>query len=228
MRNLFLALLLANLLFLGWRLWIAPPDVAPERLVAAGAEPQIAAVGHAGRRTGPGDSTADTGSTLPPGTCVRIGPIADGQMADTLRARLIGSGFDATLDAEEGQIWVGHWVQLESVPTREEADRAVDRLARGGLPDAYVLQTSPPFSISLGVFRERDRADRIAAAAAALGFKPQTTDRYRAGIQYWLLSMMPDGKTLPLADLGRESGQILRADPVDCAGAGIGSAAPIH
>jgi SPOR domain len=234
-RNLFLALLLANVLFFGWQQWIAPPDLPAARLRSPGPEPKIQAAGKAGARSGPvpvaragsGDTSAEP--ALPDaGSCVRIGPIADGQVGDALRARLAASGFEAMLDAEDGQIWVGHWVQLESVASREEADRVVARLAAGGLPDAYVLQTSPPFSISLGVFRDRERADKVSAAAAALGFKPQTTDRYRAGVQYWLAFVMPAGKSLPLEELGRESGQILRAEQASCAGAEIGGAAPIN
>lgn len=236
-RNLFLALLLANLLFFGWKQWIAPPDVPAARLRSPGPEPEITAAGRAGQRAAGTPAPAGVakggdagpGSAMPvAGSCVRIGPITDGQVGDSLRARLTASGFDATLDAEEGQIWVGHWVQLESVASREEADRLVARLAAGGLPDAYVLQTSPPFSISLGVFRDKDRADRVSAAATALGFKPQTTDRYRAGVQYWLAFVMPADKRLSLEDLGRESGQILRAEEVSCTGVEIGGAGPIN
>lgn len=222
MKNLFLALLLANLLFLGWQHWIAPPDVPASRLLSPGPEQDISpaakVAGSAGKGSRVQPTPTDSQQTASSGEsrCLRIGPIADGQMADTLRAQLAGKGFEARTAAEEGQIWVGHWVQLESVASREEADRIAARLAAGGLPDAYVLQTSPPFSISLGVFRVRDRAEKVAAAAAQLGFRPQTTDRYRAGIQYWLTAAIPAGQAPSLDELGRESGQILRADPITC------------
>jgi hypothetical protein len=234
-KNLFLALLLANLLFLGWQHWIAPPDGPAGRLLSSGPEPDITPMGMAAKSPAQGGAAQAPGSGEGPGPvgsangrCLRIGPIADGEMADTLRARLAGQGFDAATAAEEGQIWVGHWVQLESVASREEADRIAARLAAGGLPDAYVLQTSPPFSISLGVFRDRDRAAKVAAAAAQLGFRPQTTDRYRAGIQYWLTAAVPPGRALPLDELARESGQILRADQVTCAADSVGGAGGIH
>ena len=234
MKNLFLALLLANLLFLGWQHWIAPPDVPATRLLSPGPEPEITPTPTAPESAGQASrvQTDSANGTLAASSmedrCLRIGPIADGQMADALRARLTGKGFEATTASEEGQVWVGHWVQLESVASREEADRIVARLAAGGLPDAYVLQTSPPFSISLGVFRDRDRADKVAAAAAQLGFRPQTTDRYRAGIQYWLTAAIPAGQALPLDELGRESGQILRAEQVDCPTGSVGGAGGIH
>ena len=234
MKNLFLALLLANLLFLGWQQWIAPPDVAAARLLSPGPEQDLTPVATAGGSGGQGSRTqaALADSREPVGSagarCIRIGPIADGQLADTLRARLAGKGFATMTAAEEGQIWVGNWVQIESVASREEADRIAARLAAGGLPDAYVLQTSPPFSISLGVFRNRDRADKVAAAAVQLGFRPQTTDRYRAGVEYWLTATIPAGRDLPLDDLGRETGQILRADQVTCPAEAVGGTAGIN
>jgi cell division septation protein DedD len=147
---------------------------------------------------------------------MRIGPVAEASAAQRLKARLASEGFDAATVAEEGQIWVGHWVQLESVATREEAEKAVARLTAGGLPDVYILQTSPPFSISLGVFRDQARANKVAAVASSLGFRPQTRDRYRIGTQYWVSVVVPAGRSLPLQALGQESGQILRAEQVRC------------
>lgn len=220
MKNVFLALLLANVLFLGWQLWIAPPDVPATRLLSRGAEPDITPVAVPTARNTAGQRRGE--ASVKGSECLRVGPIADGQMADTLRARLVGLGFEAATAAEEGQVWVGHWVQIGNVASREEAERITARLAAGGLPDAYVLQSSPPFSISLGVFRDRDRADKVAATAARLGFQPRTTDRYRAGMQYWLTATIPAGRALPLDDLARKFGRILRAERVSCAAASNG------
>lgn len=214
MKNVFLALLLANLLFLGWRLWVAPPEVPATELIGRGPEPDIAAT--TPRRAARAGDDVAAGTVSTELRCLRIGPMADGQLADSLRSSLAGRGIPATATSEEGQIWVGHWVQLESVASRQEADAIAARLAESGLPDAYVLQTSPPFSISLGVFRDRQRADKVAAEASRLGFKPQMTDRYRAGLQYWLAVQVPAGKALSVEDLARESGQILRAEPMAC------------
>lgn len=229
MRNLFLALLLANLLFLGWRYWVAPPEVPASELVAAGSEPKIEAlVDPTSGAQGRGAATASGGaarlSAARDGRCMRIGPITEGLAADKLRARLAAQGFSATTSAEEGQVWVGHWVQLESVASREEADRLVARLAAGGLPDAYVvLQAAPPFAISLGVFRDRERAEAVARQATRMGFRPRTTDRYRTGMQYWLSVVVPKGQELPMEALGQESGQILRAERANCPAEAVGS-----
>lgn len=230
MRNLFLALLLANLLFLAWQRWIAPPEVPAKDLRSAAAEPAIKTLATAGAPAAAASTTgAGARPPVPPdGRCIRLGPIAESATAESLRARLAAGAFDAAKVVEEGQIWVGHWVQLESVATREEADRIVAQLAAGGLPDAYVLQASPPFSISLGVFRDRARADTVAAAASRLGFRPQTTDRFRAGTQFWLSVVVPVGRELPLDELGRQTGEILRAEQVECPADLVGAARPIN
>lgn len=244
MRNLFLALLLANLLFAGWRLWIAPPEVPPRQLKAAGREaelrviaapqatvPQGSASGQVAGAVAGSGLAAPAGAAAPGAaggaSCSRLGPIGDGQFADTLRATLAARGLRATTMVEAGQVWVGHWVQLESVPTREAADRMVARLAAGGLPDAYVFQSQPPFSVSLGVFRDQERADKVAAAAAALGFHPQVTDRYRSGAQYWLfLQAAPEA--VQLGDLAREPGPEPKVEPVPCSAMPVGVTSPIN
>lgn len=221
MRNLFSILLLANLLFLGWRLWVSPPDVVATELAAAGNESVITVLQQ--EAISPGSAVKrEARSGLPVSTstgsqCLRIGPIAEGPLADAVRARLAADGFDVTTTVEEGQIWVGHWVQLDGVASREEADRLVARLAAGGLPDAYVLQNTAPFTISLGVFRDRERADSVAAAAGRLGVQARTTDRYRPGTQFWLTVAIRPGAGLSLDSLSRESGRILRAEQIDCA-----------
>lgn len=211
MKNVFLALVLANLLFLGWKLWIAPAEVAPMGLLVRGDEPEIALARPPAAKRGteaPPDGTA---------RCVRLGPIGDGVVADAVRARLGAGGLESSMTTDEGQVWVGHWVQVEGVASRAEADQVVARLAAGGLPDAYVLQTAAPFSVSLGVFRDRVRADAVVASARALGLSPSVTDRYRSGLQYWLTVALPPGRVVPLDELVRESGQILRAEEITCA-----------
>ncbi len=217
MRNLFLALLLANLLFLGWRVWIAPPQVPARQLMNRGPEPDITATAPV-RAAGVAPFPSDPDNVQ----CLRIGPLADAQLADTLRSSLSRRDVTTTVASTEGQIWVGHWVQLETVASRQEAEAIAARLAASGLPDAYILQTSPPFSISLGVFRDKERADKVAAEAARLGFHPQMTDRYRPGIQYWLTAVVPPGASLPADALGRESGQIVRSEATPCPADSIG------
>ncbi len=213
MKNLFLLLLLGNLLFWGWRTWVVPPEVPALELRTPGKEPRIVLLGPVPAAPASG---AGSNSVVGTGSCVRLGPIALEHLAEKLRNRLLTSGFVPTLAEESGQIWFGYWVQLEAGATREEADSVVARLAAGGLPDANVSSTVPPFQVSLGVFRDRKLADTMAAKATGLGFRPKISDRYRAGTEYWLTMRLPAGRRLSLEELGRETGEILRSEPVAC------------
>jgi len=220
MRNFFLALLLANLLYAGWRYWIVPPDVPADELRNVAAEAKITALARPAtdmpRATAPTRLEEPQAAGPPDGDCVRIGPIAEGLAVDRLRTRLATAGFEASAFAEDGQIWVGHWVQIDSVASRQAADAMVARLAAGGVPDAYVFQTAPPFSISLGVFRDRARAEAVAGAAAKLGYRPQITDRYRPGTQYWVTVLRPGERVLPDGILDQEGGQRLPTRRIAC------------
>jgi hypothetical protein len=230
-RNVFLALLFANLLAFGWHLWIVPPEVPASRLVRLGTEPELtlAGAGQVGPATSPSASASPPAAAAGAPRCLRIGPLADGGVADAVSQRLQQQGIVVAQSSEEGQIWVGHWVQLENVGDRAQAERTVARLSAGGLPDAYVLQAAGPATISLGVFRSQERADKVVADARRLGFSPVVTDRYRVGVQFWLLARLRAGERVPVAELARESGQILRSEPVSCAGpTGIGGVARIN
>ncbi len=223
MRNLFLGLLLANLLVAGWQLWIVPDEVAATVLEAGGKDAELVlalpAVGNQPARVAkaPGRDQGAGG-----GRCYRIGPLADAGVADAVRRRLQREGITVSQNSAEGQIWVGHWVQIPNAGTRQQAEATVSRLTAGGLPDAYILDTAGTISISLGVFRDRQRAEKVAADARRLGLQPLISDRHRPGVQYWLLATVPSGRPAALPDVAGDSGQILRSEPVPCAPAGIG------
>lgn len=220
MRNVFLALLLANLLFVAWQQWGAAPAVAPARLFPVGEEKRLEVMSRepaaGGVEPSSGPRFAETLVVPPGGICMRVGPISEGATADVVRLRLTEAGLDVTMMAEDGQIWVGYWIQLPSVPTRGEADGLLARLAAGGLPDAYVVQTTPPFSISLGVFRDRERAETVVQKAKRMGFFPKISDRYRTGQQYWIFVVMPSGRSLPAGALSTADGKGVRAEQVRC------------
>lgn len=221
MRNLFLALLLANILLFAWQFWTTPPAVDPYALRGERAVRELRLYQPAGAAARPAPRPGSGGAGGPgqvlrgPG-CFRIGPFADTGAAETARRSLGSAGIEGGLSSDEGQVWVGHWVQLEKIGERAEADAAVGRLAAAGVPDAYVIEATPPFSVSLGVFRERDRADKVAATARGLGYAPVVADRYRSGTQYWVGISLAAGQSLDIGRLGLDPGQIARAEPTAC------------
>ncbi|MEZ5562598.1 MAG: SPOR domain-containing protein [Gammaproteobacteria bacterium] len=220
MRNIFLILLLANLLLLGWLLWVDPePSVS---IRSAGVN-ELAIYG---RADPPAASPAGDAASQ----CLYVGPIPDINAARQLSASLAERGIKVEPVAREGRIWLGHWVQIQGFATREQAESARQRLLAGGLPDAYVMQDGPLTIISLGVFREQGRAQRVVEAARRAGFEAVMRERVRAASEYWLAADQASGQQAALRDLVAAGfDRILRAETAPCPPAtdsGAASVAP--
>jgi len=227
LRNIILFLVLANVLLLAWKRWVVPPDVAwPERL-GSSVEPQLVLVNTgkpadnsgksaAGRADGQPDRPVSKAVPTPP-QCGRIGPFVESATADSIAQQLGNRGFSVSRTSEQGDVWVGYWVQLLDLENEQEARRTVDRLVKAGLLDTYIVQTEPTYNISLGVFRGRKGADRVRDLARGLGMNPQTMDRFRTGTQHWIIVRYVEGKTLDLQDIQLDTRQILRTEDVPCA-----------
>jgi hypothetical protein len=227
MRNLFLALLLANILLVAWQFWSTPPAVDPFALHGEKAVRDLrlypAAAGARPAAPRPGAPAPGMGQILRGAGCFRIGPFPETAGAEAVRKSLGPAGVEGRVSTDEGQVWVGHWVQLEKLGDRAVAEGAVARLGAAGVPEAYVVEASPPFSVSLGVFRERDRADKVAGIARGLGYTPVVTDRFRSGTQFWVGIALAAGQSLDLGRLGLDPGQIARAEPASCVAPAEGS-----
>jgi hypothetical protein len=221
-RNFFLLLLLANILFAAWQFFVVPADVNPYALSDGGRERELplftgqASRGHtrpAGAKAGEPAMAADR--IAGPG-CFHVGPFTDSAAAGAVRDRLAQTGLLVSESTREGQEWLGHWVQVEDFADQAAAQAAIARLAAGGVPDATLLSQNPPISVSLGVFRVRARAEAVATMARGLGFTPTVTDRYRNGLQYWVELQLAAEQSLSLAGLAGDPSQILRAEAVPC------------
>lgn len=206
MRNWFLILLLGNVLVATWQYREAQPSGGGQR--ASGIPTlRLSAAPPAG--------VAPAAASEAP-QCVRVGPFMDARTTAAARAALVEAGAAVRERSEQGQIWLGHWVQLGGFASLESAEEARARLAAGGLADAYIMQVEGEPRISLGVFRERPRADSVAQIARSLGFQPETTDRIRPAIERWLIVRVPSDNPVALTDLASNGARILRSEAVAC------------
>ena len=214
MRNLFLLLLLANLLLLAWQRWVLPPPAEDPYALAGTRSPQLALLAPAA----PAPGAAQPGVA----GCVRIGPFEDPAVSREAADRLVAEDLDVFRYSESGEIWVGHWVQVIDLDGRDEAEAALDRLAEVGRSDAYIVRGDDGYRISLGVFRSLEGAESVANEAVRAGLTTLTTDRFRTGTEYWLLVDERAGSLPDLAALGLSGRDILRSEPAACREAGDG------
>ncbi|MEO8223917.1 MAG: SPOR domain-containing protein [Gammaproteobacteria bacterium] len=227
MRNLLLTLVLANLLLLAWQSWVAPAPPPPAGEAAGGLElfstPLTPA--RSTRPVPPGAAQVGV-AQIPDGGCLRLGPLPDAAAAQEMAGQLAGRGFDAAVIGRDTQVWLGHWVQIGGFASAGDAEASRQRLAAGGVPDAYLMQDGSRPMISLGVFRDRDRADRVAASARSMGFVVTTRDRYRPTVEQWLRIQLVPGQTLDPSILRRaDDRNILRIESAACGDRGPAPAA---
>lgn len=253
MRNLFLALVLANLGFAAWHAWFAEKsspaahvtsanggitlvkeldagrgDTAAGGGPASASAPTAAAAAAAGGP--PGSGQARTGAPASKGAgseaaggaseCVSVGPFRELTQAATASAKLRTAGYASVQRAGEGDVWVGYWVYIEAIPTQDEANRMLAKLHSNGVPDSYVIAGSDTGNlISLGVFTEEARADRLRDQVRALGYEPIVVDRTRKENMYWIDVTVPGGRQLDFDTL-QTPGEITRLEQRPCPTAG--------
>lgn len=202
MRNLLLALLLANILYFLWGMLrgdetrpgveiVNESDLGPPLALAATPEPEVVAnAGEVLESVEPSELTAVVGRS-----CVTIGPFRSSADADEAELRYINEGMQVGRRSPLGRIFVGHWVQIRDVPSRDEANRMLDILRDGGLNDAYFVETEDEgIKISLGVFGVRESAERVELDARALDLPAEISPRFSEGTLHFVDVGLPQGR----------------------------------
>jgi hypothetical protein len=202
MRNLLLLLLLANILYFVWGRFVEEPpptgvvvvnesELGPplnvSRTEVAEAATSVGAVLGSGK---PADLAAVVGRS-----CVTIGPLSTQEEADQAVAEYERQGMRARARMTPGQVFVGHWVQIRDIPDRETGNAMLDKLHNGGLGDAYLVSTEDEgLKISLGLFGDKSRAERIELQARSLDMAAEITLRTRDAMVYFVDIGLPPGK----------------------------------
>ena len=202
MRNLLLVLVLANVLYFLWGMFVDEPaergvaivsesDLGPPLEVSdalhAEAATSVGAVPGSGK---PSDLAAVVGRS-----CVTIGPFKTGTDADVALTEYEGEGMRVSMRTTQGQIFVGHWVQIRNIPDRAAGNVMIEKLKAGGLGDAYMVGTQDDgLKISLGLFGEMSRAERIELQAKSLDLPADITPRTREATVFFVDIGLPPGK----------------------------------
>lgn len=202
MRNLLLLLLLANILYFVWGTFgeesedagiaivdeadLGPPlDIAPSLDVEVSAD--FGAVVGSGE---PSYLEATVGRS-----CVTIGSFRDSNDADTALTEYAGEGMRTALRSTQGEIFVGHWVQIRDIADNLTANEMLETLRGGGLSDAYLVSSEEDgLYISLGLFGDVDRAEKVELQAKSLELPADITPKTREGKMYFVDIRLPPGK----------------------------------
>ena len=200
MKNLLLLLIVANILYFLWGMYprdelqpgvavVEESDLGPPLDVTT-SQDNIASVGAVLGSGDPSDLEAVVGRS-----CVTIGPFKVGEDADTAALEYRNEGMKATVRSIDGQIFVGHWVQIREVPDRATANEWIDTLKEGGLTDAYAVPTEEEgLKISLGVFGDVERAEKVELDARSMGFAADISPRTRDGVVHFVDIGLPPGR----------------------------------
>ena len=202
MKNLLLLLLLANILYFIWGQFVDTPvetgvvvvnesELGPpleiSRTRIAEAATSVGAVLGTGR---PSDLAAIVGRS-----CVTLGPFTTATRANGALAEYENQGMQASIRTTRGQIFVGHWVQIRNIENRETGNSMLNKLKKGGLGDAYLLPAEGEgLKISLGLFGEMSRAERVELQAKSLDLPAEIRPRMREDTVFFVDIGLPPGK----------------------------------
>jgi len=226
MRNLFLALVLVNLAFAAWHRWYAR-EPSGYSVVADRRIPTITLVSEL--QAPEADGVED--AAVPPEAasvqipvsvdstterCISIGPFRELSQAAAAAGNLRTMGYEPNQRVAEGDIWVGYWVHLSAIPTRDRAEEILSELVTNGVSDSYIVPGNEDSQIiSLGIFSETSRAGRRREDVRELGYEPAVVERSRRGTVYWVDVTMAADQTLDVEPL-QAPGRISRLEQRDC------------
>ena len=101
----------------------------------------------------------------------------------------------ASVRTTQGQVFVGHWVQIRKIADKETGNGMLRTLRTGGLGDAYLVEDeNEGFKISLGLFGEMSGAERIELEAKSMGLPADITPRMREATVFFVDIGLPPGK----------------------------------
>lgn len=154
---------------------VAAPKAAPASSPAAsGAQANI-------ERTAM-SATETTGSVS---SCTELGGLTDAQATRGLDQLKQMAGVQVErITRQEDSRW---WVHMPARDTREDAERKVGELKRRNVGDSAIVQEGNAFVVSLGLFRDRERAQQRLDDLRTKDVRTAVlTETHRTGARTWL------------------------------------------
>ena len=201
MRAVFFLLLFANLAYLGWAELVDTPQPAPTNEAYAKL-PRLKLVNElpadeARPSSGNARKTALEVAPEAP-SCLSIGPFDDQAKAMSSASKLREKGLVPRQRVEKGQISKGFWVFIGGLKTDDDVAKVLRTLEQSHVEDAHVMpDAGDAHQVSVGLFSERDRADRRAESVQKLGLQPEVAERKLPATLFWMDVDFPPGTAAP-------------------------------
>ncbi len=207
MRHVLFALLFANLAYFAWSQLVDAPRPVPENAAFAKL-PRLKMRNEVVQPT-PGAAAGSAhkvaqNMSAGAGSCVSIGPFGDIGSSARAAAVLKDRGFDPQQRAVAGETSNGFWVYVGGLKTDDQVEHVRQDLVFHGITDAHALADSGAADrrVSVGLFSERERADKRAKQVQHLGLKAEVAERKLPVSMYWVDVTPPtENSSVPIDDL---------------------------
>jgi hypothetical protein len=139
---------------------------------------------------------------LPPAArCVSIGPFDDQAGASHGASQLREKGLVPRQRVEKGEVSKGFWVYIGGLKTDAEVAQVLRTLEQSHVDDAQVMpDAGDARKVSVGLFSERERADRRADSIQKLGLQPEVAERKLPATVFWMDVDLAPGIAAPAAE----------------------------
>jgi hypothetical protein len=208
-RAVFFLLLFANLAFLAWAEWVDAPQPAPTNAAYAKL-PRLKLVNElptsdarpSGARPSSGNARKTALEITPElSRCVSIGPFDDQAGASRGASQLREKGLVPRQRVEKGEVSKGFWVYIGGLKTDGEVAQVLRTLEQSHVDDAHVMpDAGDAHKVSVGLFSERERADRRADSIQKLGLQPEVAERKLPATVFWMDVDLAPGTATPTAE----------------------------
>ncbi len=119
--------------------------------------------------------------------CFTLGPFRDLDKLRTVTRGIKEYVVDASYRIHQEKEQATFWVYLKPAADFSKAKVLADRLKSMEVKDYFIVKSEPKLNaISLGHFREKDRAYDHAASMSKLGFSPEVEVLFKDYTIYWL------------------------------------------
>jgi hypothetical protein len=206
-RAAFFLLLFANLVYLAWAHWIDVPQPATANDVYAKL-PRLKLVGEspAENNRPPSGSARKTALQSPApvqaaaaARCLSVGPFDDEAGATRGASLLREKGLAPRQRSQQGEVSKGFWVYIGGLKADHDVSEVLHTLEQSHVEDAKVMPDTAPDAhrVSIGLFSDRDRADRRAQSIKKLGLDPAVAERKVPGTVFWIDVDVAAGSATP-------------------------------